>query len=226
MAKEKAVVASSLRKEYNIGETTVEALKGVDLTVSAGDFIVVRGPSGAGKTTLLNIVGGLDKPSSGEILVLGHDLTKYDELFLATFRCTNIGYIFQSYNLISTLTAKENLAFPMQLAGWDEEKIEQKTEKMLKLVGLTDRADHFPSQLSGGEQQRAAFARALANDPLILLADEPTGNLDLDTGLKVIDILRELKRKKTIVVVTHDERVQKLANRTIVMSDGKIVSEE
>ena len=225
MAKEKAVVASSLKKQYNIGDTTVEALKGVDLTVSAGDFIVVRGPSGAGKTTLLNIVGGLDKPSSGEILVLGHDLAKYDELFLATFRCTNIGYIFQSYNLISTLTAKENLAFPMQLAGWDEEKIEQKTEELLKLVGLADRADHFPSQLSGGEQQRAAFARALANDPLILLADEPTGNLDLDTGLKVIDILGGLKRKKTVVVVTHDERVQRLADRTIVMSDGKIVSE-
>ncbi len=226
MAKEKAVVTSSLKKQYNIGDTTVEALKGVDLTVSTGEFIVVRGPSGAGKTTLLNIVGGLDKPSSGEILVFGHDLAKYDELFLATFRCTNIGYIFQSYNLISTLTAKENLAFPMQLAGWDEEKIGQKTDELLKLVGLTDRADHFPSQLSGGEQQRAAFARALANDPLILLADEPTGNLDLDTGLKVIDILGGLKRKKTIVVVTHDERVQRLADRTIVMSDGKIVSEE
>ena len=226
MAKEKAVAASSLRKEYSIGGTVVEALKGVDLTVLAGEFIVVRGPSGAGKTTLLNIIGGLDKPSSGEILVLGHDLVKYDEYFLATFRCTNIGYIFQSYNLISTLTAKENLAFPMHLAGWDEEKIEQKSDDLLKLVGLTGRADHFPSQLSGGEQQRAAFARALANDPLILLADEPTGNLDLDTGLKVIDILKGLKRKKTVVVVTHDERVQRLADWTLVMSDGKVVSKE
>ncbi len=226
MAKEKAVVASSLRKEYSIGGTAVEALRGVDLTILAGEFIVVRGPSGAGKTTLLNIIGGLDKPSSGEILVLGHDLVKYDEYFLATFRCTNIGYIFQSYNLISTLTAKENLAFPMQLAGWDEEKIEQKSDELLKLVGLTGRADHFPSQLSGGEQQRAAFARALANDPLILLADEPTGNLDLDTGLKVIDILKGLKGKKTVVVVTHDERIQRLADHTLVMSDGKVVSKE
>jgi putative ABC transport system ATP-binding protein len=226
MANEKAVVMSSLRKEYSISGTVVEALKGVDLTVLVGEFIVVRGPSGAGKTTLLNIIGGLDKPSSGEISVLGHDLVKYDEYFLATFRCTNIGYIFQSYNLISTLTTKENLAFPMHLAGWDEDRIEQKSEELLKLVGLTGRANHFPSQLSGGEQQRAAFARALANDPLILLADEPTGNLDLDTGLKVIDILRGLKEKKTIIVVTHDEHIQRLADRTLIMSDGKVVSEE
>jgi putative ABC transport system ATP-binding protein len=226
MAGEKAVVASSLRKEYNISGTVVEALKGVDLMVLIGEFIVVKGPSGAGKSTLLNIIGGLDKPSSGEISVLGHDLVKYDEYFLATFRCTNIGYIFQSYNLISTLTTKENLAFPMHLAGWDEDRIEQKSEELLKLVDLTSRADHFPSQLSGGEQQRAAFARALANDPLILLADEPTGNLDLDTGLKVIDILKGLKEKKTIVVVTHDERVQRLADRTLIMSDGKLVSKE
>jgi len=224
--KEKAVVASSLRKEYNIGETVVEALKGIDLTILTGEFIAVRGPSGAGKTTFLNIIGGLDKPTSGEISVLGHNLVKYDEYFLATFRCTNIGYVFQSYNLISTLTTKENLAFPMHLAGWDDSKIEQKSEELLKLVGLTGRADHFPSQLSGGEQQRAAFARALANDPLLLLADEPTGNLDLDTGLKVIEILRGLKKKKTIVVVTHDERILKFADRSFVMSDGKISPEE
>ena len=224
MGNEKAVVASSLRKEYSIGGTVVEALKGIDLTILSGEFITIRGPSGAGKTTLLNMIGGLDKPTSGEINVLGHDLAEYDEYFLATFRCTNIGYVFQSYNLISTLTAKENLAFPMHLAGWDDSKIEQKSDELLKLVGLTGRADHFPSQLSGGEQQRAAFARALANDPLVLLADEPTGNLDLDTGLKVIEILRGLKKKKTIVVVTHDERVTRLADRALTMSDGKIVS--
>jgi putative ABC transport system ATP-binding protein len=226
MVKEKAVVASSLRKEYSIGGTVVEALRGVDLTILTGEFIVIQGPSGAGKTTLLNMIGGLDKPTSGEISVLGKDLVKHDEYFLATFRCTNIGYVFQSYNLISTLTTMENLAFPMHLAGWDDSHIKQKSEELLRLVGLTDRADHFPSQLSGGEQQRAAFARALANDPLLLLADEPTGNLDLDTGLKVIEIMRGLKGKKTVVIVTHDERVLKLANRTLVMSDGKIVSEE
>jgi putative ABC transport system ATP-binding protein len=226
MENEKAVVASSLRKEYNIGGTVVEALKGIDLTIYSSEFITIRGPSGAGKTTLLNMIGGLDKPSSGEISVLGHDLNKYDEFFLATFRCTNIGYVFQSYNLISTLTTMENLAFPMHLAGWEDSKIEQKSDELLKLVDLTDRADHFPSQLSGGEQQRAAFARALANDPLLLLADEPTGNLDLETGLKIIEILKGLKKKKTVVVVTHDERIMKLADRTLVMSDGKIVSEE
>jgi len=223
MENDKAVVASSIRKEYNIGGTIVEALKGVDLTIYAGEFVSIRGPSGAGKTTLLNIIGGLDKPTSGEIKVLGHDLSKYDELFLATFRCTNIGYVFQSYNLISTLTTKENLAFPMQLAGWDDDRIERKTEELLQLVGLTNRADHFPSQLSGGEQQRAAFARALANDPLVFLADEPTGNLDLDTGLKIIEILGSLKKKKTVVVVTHDERVTRLADRALAMVDGKIV---
>jgi putative ABC transport system ATP-binding protein len=226
MMKEKAVVASSLRKEYSIGGTVVEALKGVDLTILTGEFIAIRGPSGAGKTTLLNMIGGLDKPTSGEISVLGHDLVKYDEYFLATFRCTNIGYVFQSYNLISTLTTMENLAFPMHLAGWDDSQIEKKSKELLKLVGLTGRADHFPSQLSGGEQQRAAFARALANNPLLLLADEPTGNLDLDTGLKIIEIMRGLKGKKTVVVVTHDERVLKLADQTLVMSDGKIVSKE
>ncbi len=223
MENDKAVVASSIRKEYNICGTIVEALKGVDLTIYAGEFVSIRGPSGAGKTTLLNIIGGLDKPTSGEIKVLGHDLSKYDELFLATFRCTNIGYVFQSYNLISTLTTKENLAFPMQLAGWDDDRIERKTEELLQLVGLTNRADHFPSQLSGGEQQRAAFARALANDPLVFLADEPTGNLDLDTGLKIIEILGSLKKKKTVVVVTHDERVTRLADRALAMVDGKIV---
>ncbi|MEM3013197.1 MAG: ABC transporter ATP-binding protein [Candidatus Bathyarchaeia archaeon] len=223
MENDSAVVASSVRKEYNIGGTIVEALKGVDLTIHSGEFVTVSGPSGAGKTTLLNIISGLEKPTSGEIKVLGHDLSKYDELFLANFRCTNIGYVFQSYNLISTLTTKENLAFPMQLAGWDTDRIEQKTEELLQLAGLTSRADHFPSQLSGGEQQRVAFVRALANDPLIFLADEPTGNLDLETGLKIIEILSGLKRKKTVVVVTHDERVIRLADMALSMVDGKIV---
>jgi putative ABC transport system ATP-binding protein len=226
MENEKAVVASSLRKEYNIGGKVVQALKGIDLTISTSEFIAIHGPSGAGKTTLLNMIGGLDKPTSGEISVFGHDLAKHDEIFLATFRCTNIGYVFQSYNLISTLTTMENLAFPMHLAGWDDSQIEKKSEDLLKLVGLADRANHFPSQLSGGEQQRAAFARALANDPLLLLADEPTGNLDLDTGLKVIEIMRGMKNKKTVAVATHDERILELADRTLAMLDGRVVSEE
>ncbi|MCW4019661.1 MAG: ABC transporter ATP-binding protein [Candidatus Bathyarchaeota archaeon] len=217
---------SSLQKKYETGGKVIKALKGVDLEVMEGEFITFSGPSGAGKTTLLNIIGGLDKPSNGKVSVFGHDLAKYDEDFLATFRCAYIGYVFQSYNLISTLTTLENIAFPMQLAKWTGNRIEKQSKKMLKRVGLKSRADHFPSQLSGGEQQRAAFARALANDPPLFLADEPTGNLDLETGLKIIGILKELKSKKTVIVATHDRRILEVADRTLVMSDGRIVSDE
>ena len=226
MEKETVVITSSLRKEYDVGDVAVQALKGVDLEVLEGDFITVYGPSGAGKTTLLNLISGLDQPSGGVVEVFGHNLAKYDEDFLATFRCAYIGYVFQSYNLISTLTTLENIAFPMQLAKWDEDRVEKRSEKLMKLGGLVDRADHFPSQLSGGELQRAAFARALANDPPLFLVDEPTGNLDLDTGLKIIGILEELKEGKTVITVTHDERILKLADRTLIMSDGRIVSGE
>ncbi|MCW4027217.1 MAG: ABC transporter ATP-binding protein [Candidatus Bathyarchaeota archaeon] len=224
MEKETAVITSSLRKEYDVGDVAVQALKGVNLEVVEGEFITLYGPSGAGKTTLLNMIGGLDQPSGGVVEVFGHNLAKYDEDFLATFRCAYIGYVFQSYNLISTLTTLENIAFPMQLAKWDEDRVEKRSEKLLMLVGLVDRANHFPSQLSGGELQRAAFARALANDPPLFLVDEPTGNLDLDTGLKIIGILEELKEGKTLITVTHDERILKLADRTLVMADGRIVS--
>ena len=226
MEKETVVITSSLRKVYDVGDVTVEALKGVDLEVLGGEFITLYGPSGAGKTTLLNLIGGLDQPSGGVVEVFGHNLAEHDEDFLATFRCAYIGYVFQSYNLISTLTTLENIAFPMQLAKWDEDRVEKRSDKLMKLVGLVDRANHFPSQLSGGELQRAAFARALANDPPLFLVDEPTGNLDLDTGLKIIGILEELKEGKTVITVTHDERILKLADRTLVMSDGRIVSGE
>jgi putative ABC transport system ATP-binding protein len=226
MAKDKVVVASSLRKEYHINGMVVEALKGVDLQVAEGEFVSVYGPSGAGKTTLLNLIGGLDKPSSGEIFVFGHDLARYNEDFLATFRCTYVGYVFQSYNLISTLTASENIAFPIHMAGWTEDKVKKRSENLLELVKLTDRADHFPFQLSGGEQQRAAFARALANDPPLVLADEPTGNLDLDTGLKIIEVLRRLKGEKTVIVATHDGRILALADRKLTLADGRIISDE
>jgi len=223
MTKEKVIVASSLRKEYNVGDQAVEALKGVDLEVEAGEFIAICGPSGAGKTTLLNIIGGLDKPSSGKVSVFGHDLAKYDEDFLATFRCAYVGYVFQSYNLISTLTALENIAFPMRLAKWSDDRAEKRSRDLLELVGLVGRSDHFPAQLSGGELQRAAFARALANDPPLFLVDEPTGNLDLDTGLKIIGILQGLKGEKTVVVATHDRRILDISQRILAMSDGRIV---
>jgi len=226
MAKEKAVVVSCLRKKYAVGDLLVEALKDIDLEIIEGEFIGIRGPSGAGKTTLLNLIGGLDKPTGGKVIVLGHDLATHDEDFLATFRCIYIGYVFQFYNMISTLTTLENIAFPMQLAKLPNERIQKRTDELLKMVGLKSRGDHFPSQLSGGEMQRAAFARALANDPPLFLADEPTGNLDLDTGLKIIGILKGLKGEKTVIVSTHDGRIIDMADRTLTMSDGRIISIE
>ncbi|MEM3041175.1 MAG: ABC transporter ATP-binding protein [Nitrososphaerota archaeon] len=226
MTNEKAIVVSSLHKQYSFGDLLVEALKGINLEVTEGEFIAIRGPSGAGKTTLLNLIGGLDRPTTGKVTVLGHDLAAHDEDFLATFRCTHIGYVFQFYNMISTLTTLENIAFPMQLAKLPNERIEKRTSELLDMVGLKNRANHFPSQLSGGEMQRAAFARALANDPPVFLADEPTGNLDLETGLKIIEILKVLKGEKTVIVSTHDRRIIDVADRALTMSDGRIISIE
>ncbi len=202
----------------------IEALKNLNLEVEKGDFVSIYGPSGAGKTTLLNLVGGLDTPTSGKVIVFGHDLGTYDEDFLATFRCAYVGFVFQSYNLISTLTANENVAFVVELAGWHRERIVERSGNLLKLVGLEHRANHFPAQLSGGEQQRVAFARALANDPPLLLADEPTGNLDVETGLEIVRILETMKTKgKTVIVATHDERILELANRTLRLHNGRIM---
>jgi putative ABC transport system ATP-binding protein len=222
--KEKVVLASSLCKQYQIGDLTIQALKNLDLEIEKGEFVSIYGPSGAGKTTLLNLIGGLDKPTSGKVVVFGHDLGTYDENFLATFRCAYVGFVFQSYNLISTLTAIENVAFAVELAGWPRERIGERSEKLLRLVGLEHRANHFPAQLSGGEQQRVAFARALANDPPLLLADEPTGNLDMETGLEIVRILEKMKREgKTVIVATHDKRILELANRTLHLHDGRIM---
>jgi putative ABC transport system ATP-binding protein len=222
--KEKVVLASSLCKQYQIGSVAIEALKDLDIEVEKSEFISIYGPSGAGKTTLLNLIGGLDKQTSGKVVVFGHDLGTYDENFLATFRCAYVGFVFQSYNLISTLTAIENVAFAVELAGWPREQIEKRSENLFKLVGLEHRANHFPSQLSGGEQQRVAFARALANDPPLVLADEPTGNLDVETGLEIVKILDRMKTKgKTIIVATHDERILELADRILRVRDGRIV---
>jgi putative ABC transport system ATP-binding protein len=222
--KEKVICTSSLCKEYQISDLTIKALNGLNLEILAGEFISIYGSSGAGKTTLLNIIGGLDQPTSGKIVVFGHDLSTYDEDFLATFRSAYIGFVFQSYNLISTLTALENVMFPMELAGWSEERVRERSEMLLEMVGLSHRADHLPAQLSGGEQQRVTFARALANDPPLMLVDEPTGNLDMETGLEIVRILEKLKAKgKTILVAAHDARIERLANRTLHLQDGRIV---
>jgi putative ABC transport system ATP-binding protein len=220
---EKVVEASGLCRQFEIDDVVVEAVKHVDLTVEAGEFISIYGPSGAGKTTLLNLIGALDKPTSGKILVFDHDLGTYDENFLATFRSAYIGFVFQSYNLISTLTARENIAFVIELAGWSRERIKDRSETLLRLVGLEHRANHFPAQLSGGERQRIAFARALANDPSLLLADEPTGNLDTETGIEIVSILEKIKaEEKTVIVATHDEKLLKLASRSCCLKDGRL----
>jgi putative ABC transport system ATP-binding protein len=221
--KEKVIVASGLCRQFEIDDVIVEAVKNIDLTVEEGEFISIYGASGAGKTTLLNLIGALDKPTNGKIVVFGHDLEAYDENFLATFRSAYIGFVFQSYNLISTLTAVENIAFVIELAGWSKERIKERSETLLKLVGLEHRGNHFPAQLSGGERQRVAFARALANDPPLLLADEPTGNLDTETGLEIVNILTKIKEeRKTVIVATHDEKLLKLASRSLFLKDGRL----
>lgn len=223
MAREMIIRASNVAKEFNIGNQIILALKSLSLDVAENEFVSIEGPSGAGKTTLLNIVGGIDSPTSGEMWVFNQNLAYRDEEFLAVFRCANIGFVFQNYNLISTLTAGENITFPMELGGWDKNHIQGRTENLLEMVGLADRANHFPSQLSGGEQQRAAFARALANDPPVLLVDEPTANLDKKTGSKIVNLLQTWKRRKTILVATHDERIVGLADQKLHMEDGSLL---
>jgi putative ABC transport system ATP-binding protein len=221
---ETVILATDLGKNYDIGDTKVEVLRSVNLEVKDGNFVVVSGASGSGKTTLLNIIGGIDKPTSGKIVVFGNDLGIEDEDFLSDFRCKNVGFVFQAYNLVSTLTVAENVAFPMEWMRKGSVYIRKRVTDLLSVVALENRADHFPSQLSGGEQQRVAFARALANDPPLLLIDEPTGNLDAKTSLKIIQLLQKLKGDgKTVVLTTHDERIFPLAHQKLSLEDGKLV---
>lgn len=223
---ETVVRASLLNKSYHTGDVEVVVLKDLNLSVEKGDFVAVSGVSGSGKTTLLNIIGSIDKPTHGEIMVFGENLSSKDEDFLANFRCTNIGFVFQSYNLVSTLTVAENIAFPMEWLRKPSGQIEKRVSGLLTMVNLEQRREHFPYQLSGGEQQRIALARALANDPPLLLVDEPTGNLDTKTRLKIIEILQKLKDEgKTIIVATHDERILMLADQRLHLEDGKLVSQ-
>ena len=220
------VYAQALGKTYQVGDLKLEVLKDITLSIPKAKFIVICGPSGSGKTTLLNIIGGIDKPTSGKIFVAGQDLTVQDEDFLSDFRCNQVGFVFQSYNLVSTLTVAENVAFPMEWIRKPEQEIEKRITELLETVGLQHRANHFPSQLSGGEQQRVAFARALANDPQLILADEPTGNLDTKNAQKIIQVLQLLKeRGKTVIVSTHDEQIRELADQVLCLEDGKLASE-
>jgi len=222
-----AVSVESLCKTYQLGDVAVEVLKEVNLSVAEGEFVVVRGPSGAGKTTLLNIISSIDRPTSGRIVVFGEDLTDKDEDFLADFRCNDVGFVFQAYNLVSTLTVAENVAFPMEWQRKPVKEIEARVAELLGIVDLQHRTNHFPAQLSGGEQQRVAFARALANNPRLLLADEPTGNLDAETGRKIIEILRMLKTEgKTVIVSTHDAQITQLADQKLLLKDGRLASND
>ena len=222
-----AVAAYSLYKAYQMADVKVEVLKDVNLNVATGEFVVICGPSGAGKTTLLNIISGIDRPTSGKIIVFGEDLTVKDEDFLADFRCNDVGFVFQSYNLVSTLTVAENIAFPMEWRRKHEKEIEKRVAELLETVGLQNRANHFPAQLSGGEQQRVAFARALANDPQLLLADEPTGNLDTKNGQKITQILQMLKTNgKTVIVSTHDAQIIQLADQKLCLEERRLASQD
>ncbi len=219
------VSASSLGKIYKATSGEVEVLKEVELEVKKGQFVVIGGPSGSGKTTLLNIIGGIDKPTKGKIIVLNEDLGAKNEDFLAAFRCSSIGFVFQSYNLISTLTVAENVAFPMEWARKSENQVRERVGMLLSLVSLQHRSEHFPFQLSGGEQQRVAFARALANDPPLFLVDEPTGNLDAKTGAQIIEMLAKLKEDgKTIIAATHDKGVRGLAQQQLNLEDGRLMN--
>ena len=218
-----AVSACGLRKAYELADARIEVLKDVNLEVASGEFVSIRGSSGAGKTTLLNLMGGIDRPSSGKITVFGEDLAGKDEDLLADFRCNFVGFVFQSYNLVSTLTVAENVAFPMEWRQTPAKQIIDRVTMLLETLGMVHRANHFPSQLSGGEQQRVAFARALANDPPLLLADEPTGNLDDMNGQKITAIFNMLKAQgKTIIISTHDTHLFDLADQMFDLKDGRL----
>jgi putative ABC transport system ATP-binding protein len=221
------ILAKNLGKDYEIGDFIVRAVAEVSLRIKESSFVIIKGPSGAGKTTLLNLLGGLDTPNRGSIFSSGVKISNLQEESLATFRLINSGFIFQNYNLISTLTAEENIMFPMKLAGMSLQEQRERALNLLNKVGLGDRREHLPFQLSAGEQQRVAIARALANDPPIIIADEPTANLDKKTSLFIRDLFSDMKQEgKTIIIATHDDYLIELANRVINFEDGKIVNED
>ena len=216
-----------LVKDFPLGKQMVRALDRVDFDVAAGEFLVIMGPSGSGKSTLLNLIGGLDRPTEGSIQVAGLEIGELDEIALADYRRAFIGFVFQSFNLIGTMTARQNVEFPMVFAGRKPAERRKRAEALLVEVGLGHRIEHRPIELSGGEQQRVAIARSLANGPHIVLGDEPTGNLDTKTGLEVLEILSRLNAAgKTVVVVTHDSRLTEYADRVVNMVDGRVQGEE
>jgi putative ABC transport system ATP-binding protein len=217
----------NISKEYEIGEYIVKALDSITFDVYRGEFVVFQGPSGAGKSTLLSLISGLDSPSKGSIMVEWVKISDLSEESMSIFRIGTIGFIFQNYNLISSLTAEENILFPMQLAQVEYKIQEERSKMLLDKIGLKERSEHLPFQLSAGEQQRVGIARALANDPSIVLADEPTANLDKKTSKIISDLLADLNKEgKTIVVASHDPQLIKLAHRVFSIEDGKIIHEK
>jgi len=221
---EYAVKTMNVSKEYVMGKQTLMALKGVSVEIRVGEYISIMGPSGSGKSTLFNMIGGLDKPSGGKVFIDEVDVSGLDAYELAWLRCRKIGYIFQTFNLIPVMTALENCTLPMIFAGMSTQDAMDKGAELLGLVGLGDRLRHKPLELSGGQQQRVAIARSFANDPTIILADEPTGNLDLKTGKEIIELLRKLNKEKnvTIISATHDLKMLDVSDRIIWIRDGLV----
>jgi putative ABC transport system ATP-binding protein len=219
-----AVRTLDVKRDYRMGAETVHALRGVTVSIARGEYISIMGPSGSGKSTLFNMIGGLDKPSEGKVYIDEVDIAQLDSYELAWMRCMKIGYIFQTFNLIPVMTALENVTLPMIFAGLSTTDAQEKAAGILRRVGLEHRLLNKPSELSGGQQQRVAIARAFANDPSIILADEPTGNLDLETGRLIIELLRALNRERgvTIISATHDHKMLSVSDRILWISDGRI----
>ncbi len=217
-----------VKRVYQMGKLSLEALKGIDMEIQRGEYISIMGPSGSGKSTLFNMIGALDKPTEGKVYIDEVDVAQLDAYELAWLRCRKIGYIFQTFNLIPVMTALENVTLPMIFAGLATDEAIDKGVDLLSLVGLGERVQHKPLELSGGQQQRVAVARALANDPAIVLADEPTGNLDRKTGREIIELLRELNKEKqvTIISATHDLKMLDVSDRILWVQDGRITKNQ
>lgn len=222
----KILEVTNLSKTYGTGETQVKALDNVSFSVEQGEFVAIIGPSGSGKSTLLHILGGVDVPTSGSVVINGVDISNLDETALAIFRRRQIGLIYQFYNLIPILTVKENLTLPLLLDGRKPD--ERVVDDLLKTLGLTERVNHLPNQLSGGQQQRVSIGRALINNPALMLADEPTGNLDSENSREIVSLLRKFNKEnnQTVIIITHDERIAMSADRVISVEDGRITRDE
>jgi len=217
------IEVENLIKVYRRGEIEVIAIRDVTLSINDGEFVMLVGPSGSGKTTFLHLLGGIDRPTAGKIMVNGKNIALFNDRELTDYRRKDVGMVFQFFNLVPTLTAMENVMLPMQFIGMSRGERKKRAEELLKLVGMYERKDHYPDEMSGGEQQRVAIAVALANDPPLILADEPTGELDTETGLEIIKIFKKLNDEgKTVIIATHDMRLEEYATRILEIRDGKI----